>query len=331
MAIGVGLSSRSRLATSVLVQMAAEAERLGYDWIFTNEHGNDALLTAALFGAATRRAAIATGIVNAFLRHPALTAASAVSLADATGGRFVLGLGTGHRLVSEVQLGIAIDQPLARLRECLAIVRGLTTHGQVDFEGRYYRARGIALMLPPPAQPVPIYLAVLGLRAAQAAGELADGVILNFAPPQHVAAAIAAVREGARRAGRPPEAVKIVCYLQTMLAPPGAEGEALRAAQGILAGYGRWEFYRAMFAASGFAREAEALARAAGPEEGMAAVSEALVRSAMVFGTAAECAARVAEYRALGVDVPVVYPNARHARWDEAIRETIAALAPGHR
>jgi alkanesulfonate monooxygenase SsuD/methylene tetrahydromethanopterin reductase-like flavin-dependent oxidoreductase (luciferase family) len=328
MSIGITLSSRSCLSPIQLSTLAEKAGRRGFNWIFVNESGNDALTTAMVLGTVTQRATISTGVMNIFLRHPVLTAAGALTVAQITDGRFVLGLGTGHRLVNEEQLGLQMEQPLAQLREYVTIIRSCIEQGSVDFVGKHYRAKEYQLMIPAIKKCVPIYLAVLGLKAAHLAGQIADGVILNFATPHHVSDIVTAIHEGAEEAGRSPHTIKIVCYMQTMLVPPDQEKSAFHSARQFVGRYGRLRFYRDMFASSGFGEEVSAMEEAKDEEGIIAAVSDELIRNVMLIGNPYECKARLEEYRESGVGVPVIYPNVSEADWMNGINEFIEVFAP---
>ena len=103
--------------------IAREAEASGFDAIFAAEVNNDVLATAQLMGAATSRIQVGTWIANIYLRHAYTCAQGAALIADATGGRFVLGLGVSHQPVNQA-LGIAMPHPLATLRQYVTAVRG---------------------------------------------------------------------------------------------------------------------------------------------------------------------------------------------------------------
>jgi len=155
---GVGWSAAETQA------IAREAEAAGFDAIFAAEVNNDVMATAQLMGAATSRIQVGTWIANIYLRHSYTCAQGAALIADATGGRFILGLGVSHQPINHA-LGIAMPQPLATLRRYVTEVRG------------WLRGEGPATHLPqrPSPQPVPLYVAALGEQAAVLGGELADG------------------------------------------------------------------------------------------------------------------------------------------------------------
>ena len=102
--------------------VAREAEDAGFDTIFTTEVNNDAMATAQVMGIATRRILVGTWIANVYLRHPYVCAQAASLIADATGGRFILGLGVSHQPVNK-RLKIDMPRPLDTLRRYVIEVR----------------------------------------------------------------------------------------------------------------------------------------------------------------------------------------------------------------
>src|SRR5207249_11412385 len=110
------------LATAV--ELARRAEALGYEsvWV-THGLGRDSFLVLAAYGAATTRLGLGVGVVPIYPRHPVAMAQAALTLAEATRGRFTLGIGVSHRAMIEGMLGLALDAPLAVMREYVAVLR----------------------------------------------------------------------------------------------------------------------------------------------------------------------------------------------------------------
>src|SRR5213596_4149825 len=111
------------LATAVT--LARRAESLGYDsaWV-THGLGRDSFLVLAAFGAATSRLGLGNGVVPIYPRHPVVMAQAALTLSELTSGRFRLGLGVSHRSSMETALGVPLREPLAVMREYVAVLRG---------------------------------------------------------------------------------------------------------------------------------------------------------------------------------------------------------------
>src|SRR5881396_2885517 len=144
---GVGWSARE------IQMIAREAEDAGFDAIFTAEVNNDAMATAQLMGAATRRILVGTWIANIYLRHSYVCAQGAALIADATGGRFILGLGVSHPPVNKA-LGIDMADPPTMLRRYVTAVRS------------WLKGEGPATHLPQKSsvRPVPLYVAAVTSR-----------------------------------------------------------------------------------------------------------------------------------------------------------------------
>src|SRR4051794_6108961 len=236
--------------------VAQEAEAAGFDAIVAAEVNNDVLATAQLMGTATERIQVGTWIANIYLRHSYTCAQGAALIADATGGRFVLGLGVSHQPVNRA-LGIAMPDPLATLRQYVADVRG------------WLRGNGPATHLPqrPAAVPVPLYVSALGERAVELGGELADGIMPLFWSVERVAQSKAWADRGRAKA---PELgpLDVTLGIPTFV---GDDMDALRsAARQNLVLYTALPFFRRLFRASGFAAEAALMERG----EGMAGLSD---------------------------------------------------------
>ena len=281
---GVGWSAAETQA------VAREAEEAGFDAIFTTEVNNDAMATAQLMGAATSRILVGTWIANIYLRHSYTCAQGAALIGDATGGRFVLGLGVSHQPINAA-LGIEMPEPLAALRRYVTEVRG------------WLRGEGPATHLPqrPAPRPVPLYVAAMTSPAVELGGELADGIMPLFWPAERVAESKAwAARGRAKASGLGP--------LDTTLGVPtfvGDDLDALRtAARQNLVLYTGLPFFQRMFRASGFAEEAALMEQG----QGMASLSDRLLDAICLLGPLDRCRERLAAFRGAGVDLPILYP-----------------------
>ena len=281
---GVGWSAAETQA------IAREAEVAGFDVIFAAEVNNDVMATAQLMGAATSRIQVGTWIANIYLRHSYTCAQGAALIADASGGRFILGLGVSHQPINQA-LGIAMPHPLATLRRYATEVRG------------WLRGEGPATHLPqrPAPQPVPLYVAALGAQAVELGGELADGIMPLFWTAERVAqskAWAARGREQAPELGR----VDITLGLPTFI---GDDLEALReAARQNLVLYTGLPFFQRLFQEMGFPEEAALMVRG----EGMAGLSDRLLDAICLIGSMERCQERLTAFREAGVDLPILYP-----------------------
>jgi len=281
---GVGWSAAETQA------IAQESEAASFDGIFAAEVNNDVMATAQLMGAATSRIQVGTWIANVYLRHSYTCAQGAALIADATGGRFVLGLGVSHQPINAA-LGIAMPHPLVTLRQYVNEVRG------------WLNGEGPATHLPqrPAPQPVPLYVAALGEEAVALGGELADGIMPLFWTAERVAKSQAwAARGRANAPGLGP--LDITLGLPTFV---GDDLAALReTARQNLVLYTGLPFFQRLFRDMGFAEEAALMARG----DGLASLSDRLLDAICLIGPAERCRERLAAFRAAGVALPILYP-----------------------
>ena len=235
-----------------------------------------------------------------------LAAMGAVTVHERSGGRLILGLGTGH-----VGAG-ALDE----LRDTVLRIRMLLDGGTVEGERG---PQGLSLA---PGPPVPIWVSALGPKAMRLAGEIADGVILNWCPPERVAFARARIEEGAEVSGRDPAGIAVAVYVRAWVGED--EAEAISAMKAMAGQYASSRAYRRQFEQVGLGPQAAVAGqahRAGRPED----VPEVLVRAVCAVGDQAR--ARLEAFREAGADLPIAYPVAT-AEAASSIEGTLLGLAP---
>jgi F420-dependent oxidoreductase-like protein len=281
------------------VDCVKRAESAGYEsaWV-THGLGRDSFLVLAAYGAATSRIGLGNGVVPIYPRHPVVMAQAGLTLNEQVRGRFRLGIGVSHRASMDAMLGVPIKEPLAVMREYVAVLRGALGAG-ADFEGAHYRAHwSMAVPTRPPAPP--IYLAALGPKMCELAGEIADGVILWLTSPGYVRdVARPALERGRQRAGKSLDGFEVIAAVP--LAVTDDRAAALTAFRGELARYVALPFYRAMMEGSGLGEALRASDR-----DG--AVAPALAEALGGIGDAKAARAFVDAYRKAGVTLPAVRP-----------------------
>jgi alkanesulfonate monooxygenase SsuD/methylene tetrahydromethanopterin reductase-like flavin-dependent oxidoreductase (luciferase family) len=287
-----GFALRDPYPWADLTGLARAGEEAGYRALFLPEVGaRDTLATLAGLAADTDRLLLGTGVVPVPARSPALLAMAAATVQEASGGRLVLGVGTGP----------AVAGALTRLGSTVEALRLAFAGGRGTVDGAPV-ATDLQLETPPQ-----IWIAALGPKATRLAGAIADGVILNWCTPERVAAAAAEVAGGAEAAGRDPAVVTIAVYVRAALAP-GTQEAARRAA----AAYATYPAYRRQFADLGI--------DAADPDD--------VVRE-VILTDPASARDRLDAYRGAGAHLPVVYPLVPGGAPDAAsARLTLDLLAP---
>lgn len=309
------------------VALAGEAEGLGYldVWSFEAD-GVDAFSPLAVVGQATGMR-LGTAIVNVYTRGPATLAMSAAGLAEIAPGRFVLGIGSGSDVIVESWNGGAFRRPATRVREMTQFLRRALAGERVVFRGETFSVDGFRLSRPP-ATPVPIYLAALRAGMLALAGEVADGVILNWLAPDDVPRCVAVVREAAAKAGRDPSAIEITCRVFVHL------DEDDTTARRHVAAYLNVPVYRAFHEWLGRTPDLAPMWEAWGRGDrrgAVTAVPERVMNDLLLRGSTDTIRAGIQRYLDAGVDTAFVLLQSSEpdpARKRDQLRAAMRALAP---
>src|ERR1700761_1080499 len=201
---GLGMGPADQLA------VVQEAERLGFHSAWAAEaYGSDAATVLAWLAAQTSTIRLGAGIFQMPARSAAMTAMTAATIDELSGGRMVLGIGSSGPQVSEGWHGQRFGRQLQRTREYVAVVRMALARERVEFAGETLQlplpdgpGKALKLMISPVQERIPIYLAAIGPKNTALAGEIADGWIPTFFSPEFVGEFRSLLQEGADRAGR---------------------------------------------------------------------------------------------------------------------------------
>ena len=298
-----------------LKEYAELAEATGYEslWVTERYFHEETFALLGFLAAVTRTMKLGVGVTNPYTRHPALLAMASATLDRLCAGRFILGLGRSERTVIQERMGIPYGPPRATLEEAVGMIRALLAGHRVNTTAGRLTLRDTRLAITPVQQVLPIYVAAIGPNALRLAGAVADGVLLNaYVPPGYVRYAVQEVRHAARAAGRDPQAIDIACMLVVRLTNdlgqmlPSLKQRLVRLLEEPYVG--EILLHKGGFdpALLGPLRTAAAQGRQA---EAASLVSEAMVEAFYLAGTATHCRARLAEYRAAGVDLPLLLPR----------------------
>jgi probable F420-dependent oxidoreductase len=294
------------------VTLARDAEARGYHALWTGESAvADAISTMTVLATHTTRVTIASGVIPVQLRTPQLLGQTALTLGHVAPGRIALGLGVSSRIIVGDWHGLPFTRPLEQLREAVQVIRLVLSGERVSFDGRHYKARNFRPALAPPPRPVKIYLAALGPRMLELAGELADGVLLNWLPPEAVPPAIRQIEVGARRAGRSLADFEVAALIRTTVTD-GAAAVRESLARDITS-YAIVDSYARFFAGCGYGDEVARVNAAWTAGDRAKAVQEISPRfldGLGVVGSADFCRDRIAQYAKAGLTQPVIVPFA---------------------
>lgn len=312
-------------------ELVREAEGLGYRDAWSWEaDGLDAFSPLAVAGL-TSRLRLGTAIVNVFTRGPATLAQCAAGIAEIAPGRFCLGIGAGSNVIVDSWNGLAFQRPATRVREMATFLRRALTGERVVFRGQTFTVDGFRLSRAP-AHPVPIYIAALRGGMLSVAGEVGDGVILNWLAPEDVPRCVAVVRESARRAGRDPQAIEVTCRIFAHVDSPSPEADT--ATRRHVAAYLNVPVYRAFHEWLGRTPELGPMWEAwdTGDRRGaVTAIPEAILDQLLLRGSPEAMRARIRRYLDAGIDTVFLSfqsAEADPARRREVVRTAMRALAP---
>jgi F420-dependent oxidoreductase-like protein len=305
------------------LEIAREAEALGYDSIWAAEaYGSDAATVLAWLAAGTTKIKLGAGIFQIPARSAAMTAMTAATLDNLSGGRFVLGLGTSGPQVSEGFHGVRFGRQLQRTREYVAVVRKALARELIEFHGETLElplpdgpGKALKLTIRPVQERIPIFLAVLGPRNVALAGEIADGWLPVFFSPEHTRALRGPLEEGAARVGRSLDDFRICPSVNVMISDDVES--ARNAVRPVLAlyvgGMGSREqnFYNRLVSSYGFeqaAADVQELYLAGRKTEAMFALPDELIDMVCLVGPSRRVRERLRAYRDAGVDTLIVWP-----------------------
>lgn len=333
---GLGMGAEDQLA------VVREAERLGYDSVWTAEaYGSDAATPLAWFAAQTSKIRLGSAIFQMPGRTPALTAMTAATIDQLSGGRMMLGIGSSGPQVAEGWHGQRFARQLQRTREYVHVVRTALARERVEFKGETLElplpdgpGKALKLTIAPVQERIPIYLAAIGPKNTQLAGEIADGWIPTFFSPDHVSGLRELLEQGAARSGRSLEQFDIAPTVNAFVSDD--RELARNVMRPVLAlyigGMGSREqnFYNRLVQRYGFeqaAQEVQDLYLEGKKAEAGAAIPDELIDMVSLCGPPEAIRERLSAYREAGVGTLMITPMAFTAGDRIAQLRAIAELA----
>jgi F420-dependent oxidoreductase-like protein len=321
--------------------LAREADRLGYAVCWAAEaYGSDAATVLSWVAAQTERIDIGSAVFQIPARTPAMTAMTAATLDSLSGGRFRLGLGVSGPQVSEGWHGVRFAAPLGRTREYVDIINLAFTRKKLEYQGKHFQlplpdgpGKRIQLTVHPVREHIPVYLAAVGPKNLELAGEIADGWLAVFFSPQHAAEQLAAIRAGREKAGKTMEGFDVVPTV-----PIVVDEDVERAAELVrwyaalyIGGMGSREqnFYNQLACRMGYEDEAakvQELYLAREHRNAAAAVPLEFIDATSLLGSPERIAKRMADFEAAGVTTLSLTPFAATQEERLAALRTAAEL-----
>ena len=313
-----------------VVECVRLAEEVGYESAWVAEgHGGDQFSILTACALSTERIMLGTSISSVFVRSAPTIAMAAACVDSYSNGRFILGLGSSHKVQVEPEHGLEFSGAIPRVRDTVNIVRQLIRDGAVtDYVGEAIDIRSFDLHFPTFRPRLPIYLAAVFPKMLEIAGEISEGVLLTWCTPEHARTAAHHMSIGAARSGRSPADLELATLLS--MSAPGDDGAGMRRTAAAYAG--RFPRYRRLMAEAGYSDEVQ-LVREAWRQGNIAEaerlVPEGLIRNMSLPADAGARRERLAEFRDAGITLPIIAPRLGGNDAFATAQLIIRANAPG--
>lgn len=282
--------------------LVRHAEHVGFTdaWSYETFHG-DAFVPVAAAAVASAKMRLGTAIVPVFTRPAALIAISSATIQRISGGRFILGVGVSTPTIVEQWMGVPYKMPVTRLRETVEALRMTFTGEKITMAGKTVHINGFRLSAPVEPPP-PIYVGAQGALMLRTAGEIGDGVIVNYITPESFAPLLEHIREGARSIGKPTAGIDIVCRIMVAVDPE--EDRVREHLRRELTAYVTVPQYNKFFREIGYeeaARTAFEAWIAGDRKKALQSIPESMVEEIYVLGSPERIARRLREYEKAGI------------------------------
>jgi probable F420-dependent oxidoreductase len=284
------LFTGDKLALDDLVHQARLAEEAGADSVWSAELWRDAFVPLTAMASVAKRVRVGTAVAH-FARPPMLTELSAMALAEYTGGRFVLGLGTAPREWNEKWHGLDYSNPVERMREYVDCIRAMwraRPDHPINFSGRFYKVSEYRRLMAPAYERVPIYLAGVLPNMIRLSGGEADGLLINVLnTPRYLGELVHPnLKKGLEAGGRSRDSFEL-CVVKCC-AVSKERRQAFELARHAIAFYATIPYFDAILNPAGFQQQTMAIRSAMGRGDvgaALSAVSDEMVESLTLAGT----------------------------------------------
>ncbi len=299
---------------SDLVTLAKKAEDANFDSVWATELYRTSFQQLSAVATSTQNIKLGTAVALAFTRSPLMTTLTALDLDEISGGRLILGLGTGAKRTNEMWHGIEHGKPVTRIKECIDLIRLFSSEvhngDPISYEGEYYNisTKGYHRAFKPYRKEFPIYLAGVGSNMIKASAEIADGYL------GHVVCSLEYIKNvvgknidaGLKDSNRSKVDFQ-ACSIITCAISEDRK-KALEAARATIAFYATVRTYEPPFKLHGFTKETEMVRDAffkRDIQKMIGCVTDDMVDTFAVVGTPSECSKKVDEYREY-IDLPIL-------------------------
>jgi len=251
----------------------------------------------------TSKSKIGSSIINIYSRSPAVIAMGAVSIDIISKGRLVLGLGTSSQPIVEEFHGVKFEEPMLRMREYIDIINLVISGKKVDYTGKIFSLKNFSLLIKPPRQKIPIYLAAVNEKMVELAWEIADGVIFYLRPLSELKNTIEKMQAKKK--------IDTTCQIITCMSN-NSEDAFLRAKKTLAFYISAASIYRNFLKNNGFHNEVENVFneyQKTGLENNFKLIPDSMVNELTISGTPDECVKQLHRFHDTSIDLPIIQFN----------------------
>ena len=246
---------------------------------------------------------IGSSIINIYSRSPSLIAMGAATVDTISNKRLVLGLGTSTKPLIEDFHGDKFEKPVKRMKEYVEIIRLILTGKTINYSGEIFSLKDFSLLIKPPRNIIPIYLAAVNQKMVELTWEIADGVIFYLRPKNEIKSTIARMKNQK----------KIDTTLQIITCIHDDSEKAIFRAKKTIAFYvSVGKIYREFLAQNGFKNETKNIFeeyKKTGLTNNHEFVPESMVNELCISGTPNECKKQLKQFRETGINLPIIQFN----------------------
>ena len=246
---------------------------------------------------------IGSSIINIYSRSPSLIAMGAATVDTISNKRLVLGLGTSTKPLVEDFHGDKFEKPVKRMKEYVEIIRLILTGKTINYSGEIFSLKDFSLLIKPPRNIIPIYLAAVNQKMVELAWEIADGVIFYLRPKNEIKSTITSMKNQK----------KIDTTLQIITCIHDDSEKAIFRAKKTIAFYvSVGKIYREFLAQNGFKNETKNIFeeyKKTGLTNSHEFVPESMVNELCISGTPNECKKQLKQFRETGINLPIIQFN----------------------
>ena len=300
----IACSLGSVLSIKQVIQCTENLSKYSPDTVFVPETwGMENFSILSTVSQKIKTAKIGSSIINIYSRSPALIAMGAATVDTISNGRLVLGLGTSSIPIIEELHGYKFEKPIQRMREYVEIIKLGLSGNQINFQGKVFSLKNFSLLIKPPRQNIPIYLAAVNQKMVDLCWEIANGVIFYLRPITEMQNTIKKMQDKRQ--------IDVACQLITCMS--NDVEKAIEQAKKTLAFYvSVGSIYREFLANNGFQNETKNIYeeyQKTGLKSNYELVPDSMLEQLAIYGTPDDCIKKLKKFKEAGLDLPIIQFN----------------------